>query len=160
VKRRPVNRHVQDAIAPMLGAGERLERSGPAWAVELRGRGPILFRARDLHELVLTDQRMLLFRRPRRLRSLATDDVVLAKRFPSFHVSAIHGLRPLLQLRLSTAADRGLLLEFRPRQRGLGRDLAERLGRARRGRRRPLALPPGDGPISADVPKAEPLPPP
>ncbi len=137
----------------MLGAGERLERSGPAWAVELRGRGPILFRARDLHELVLTDQRVLLFRRPRRLRSLATDDVVLAKRFPSFQVSVIHGLRPMLQLRLRTAGERGLLLEFRPRQRGLGRDLAERLGRRRRGRRAPLALPPGTDTPEADSPE-------
>jgi len=160
VKRKQVNRHVQDAVAPMLGSDERLERSGPAWALELGGRAPIFFRARDPHELVLTDQRLLLFRRPRRLRSLTADDVVLAKRFPSFRLEVLHGLRPMLQLRLRTAAERGLLLEFRPRRRGLGRDLAARLGRGRWGRRQPLALPPGDGPTAPVATKAERLPPP
>jgi hypothetical protein len=158
VKRKPVNRHVQDAVAPMLAAGERLERSGPAWAAELGGRAPVLFRARDLHELVLTDQRLLLLRRPRRMRSLTADDVVLAKRFPTFRLETLHGLRPMLQLRLRTSAERALLLEFRPRQRGLGRELAAQLGRGRRGRRHPLALPPGDGPVPVAT-KADRLPP-
>jgi len=144
VKRTRVRRQTEQAVAPMLAAGERLERSGPTWAVERRGRTPLLFRARDLHRVVLTDQRLLLFRRPRRGQPLSPDDLVLAKRFPSLQLDRVRGLRPMLQLRLRTPADRGIVLEFRPRQRGLGRDLETRVGGRRRGRKRSrLALPPG-----------------
>jgi hypothetical protein len=145
VKRTWVDRQVEEAIAPMLTAGERFERSGPTWAVERRGRTPLLFRARDLHRLVLTDQRLLLFRRPRRRRPPTPEDLVLAKRFPTFQLDRVRRLRPMLQLRLRTAADLGIVLEFRPRQRSLGRDLEDRVGERRPGgRRSPLALPPGD----------------
>ncbi len=127
----------------MLASGERVERSGPVWAVELRGRVPMLFRARDLHQIILTDQRLLLFRRPRRRTPLTPDDVVLAKRFPAYRLERVRGVRPMLQLRLRTPSERSLLLEFRPRQRGLGRDLAARLGYRRRRRQPPRALLPG-----------------
>jgi hypothetical protein len=112
----------------MLTKGEQLQRSGPAWAVEHRGKAPLLFRERDLHEVVLTDQRLILLTRPRRRRPLGVNNLVLAKRYTTFSLERARRLRPMLQLRVRTSADRVLILEFRPRDRRVARDLAAAVG--------------------------------
>ncbi|MGQ0805649.1 MAG: hypothetical protein ACT4PI_17535 [Actinomycetota bacterium] len=124
MNRKATRRQVETAVTPMLTKGEQLQRSGPAWAVEHRGKAPLLFRERDLHEVVLTDQRLILLTRPRRRRPLGVNNLVLAKRYTTFSLERARRLRPMLQLRVRTSADRVLVLEFRPRDRRVARDLA------------------------------------
>jgi hypothetical protein len=123
-------------VTPMLARDEAFRRAGHVWAVEERGRAPLFFRARDPHVLVLTDQRLVLFSRPRRRRPLSMNDLVIAKRYSTFTPVRARRFRPMLQLRLRTSADRVLVLEFRPRDRALARKLVRELGPPDTGRGR------------------------
>lgn len=123
-------------MTPMLARDEGFRRAGPVWAVEQRGRAPLFFQARDPHVLVLTDQRLVLFSRPRRRRPLSMNDLVIAKRYSTFTPVRARRFRPMLQLRLRTSADRVLVLEFRPRDRALARKLVRELGPPDTGRGR------------------------
>jgi hypothetical protein len=62
--------------------------------------------------------------------------MLLAKRHGTFTLDKTHGFAPLLQLRVRDTAGRLIALEFRPRDRRVGREIASLL-RERR------ALPPG-----------------
>lgn len=128
MNRKAARRQADAIVTPMLARDEVLRRTGPVWAVEDRGRVPMLFRARDQHVLVLTDQRLALFARPRRRRQLSVDDLVIAKRYSTFTLTRLRRARPMLQLRVRTGADRMLVLEFRPRDRALARELSRELG--------------------------------
>ena len=120
----------------MLARGELFRRAGPVWAVEEGGRAPLFFRARDPHVLVLTDQRLILFGRPRRRHPLSVNDLVIAKRYSTFTPVRARRFRPMLQLRLRTSADRVLVLEFRPRDRALARKVVREVGAPDTGRGR------------------------
>ncbi|MGH8982633.1 MAG: hypothetical protein ACRDY6_02005 [Acidimicrobiia bacterium] len=128
MNRKALRRQADAVVSPMLTRGELFRRAGPVWAVEQRGRAPLFLRARDLHVLVLTDQRLILFGRPRRRRPLGVNDLVIAKRYSTFTPVRARRFRPMLQLRLRTSADRVLVLEFRPRDRGLAHELVRELG--------------------------------
>jgi len=119
---------VEQLVTPMLSQGEELQRVVPAWAVEDRAGAPLLFRARDLHFLALTDQRLVLLERPRRRRPLAVTNLVLAKRYSTFTPERVRRVRPMAQVKLKTAGERVLVLEFRPRDRSAARALADALG--------------------------------
>lgn len=170
VNRKATRRQVETAVTPMLTKGEHLQRSGPAWAVEHRGKAPLLFRERDLHEVVLTDQRLILLTRPRRRRPLGVNNLVLAKRYTTFSLERARRLRPMLQLRVRTSADRVLVLEFRPRDRRVARDLADAVGPSssgppETGSAHPVAPEPAapeavtPGPAAAEPVRFEPPPP-
>jgi hypothetical protein len=122
-----MNQQIETAVQPLLTKGEEVRRSGPAWAVEQRGPALLLFRARDLHHVVLTDQRLILLTRPRRRRPLGVNNLVIAKKYSTFSLEKARRLRPMLQLRVRTAEGRLFVLEFRPRDRKVGRELADRL---------------------------------
>jgi hypothetical protein len=135
----------------MLAGGERVRGVSPVWAVEMRGRVPLLFRERDLYIIALTDQRLILFSAPRRGRPLTVSNLVLAKRYPSFELDRVTGGRLMLQIRLRTTDDRVLVLEFRPRDREVGREIVAALcsksdRSRRRGRRRKEPATVGDEP--------------
>jgi hypothetical protein len=165
VNRKATRRQVEAAVRPMLTKDEELRRSGPAWAVEHRGKAPLLFRARDLHEVVLTDQRFILLSRPQRRRPLGVKNLVLAKRYSTFSLERARRLRPMLQLRVRTSAERVLVLEFRPRDRKIARDLLAAMGPPRRGRRRPVPATPAPAtpepatpePVRLEPPEPEPV---
>jgi hypothetical protein len=157
VNRKTIRRQVDTAVTPILTKGEQLRRSGPAWALEQRGRAPLLFRARDLYEVLLTDQRLILLSRPRRRRPLGVNNVVLAKRYSTFSLEQARRLRPLLQLRVRTSADRVLVLEFRPRDRRVARDLAAELAPSPGGRTDPVEPAPVPEPVRLEPPVPEPV---
>ena len=92
------------------------------------GRVPLPFRARSRHYLALTDQRLILFQAPHRRRPLTTDEMLIAKRHSSFTLEKTRRYLPLLQVRIRDSADREIALEFRPRDRRVGRELATVLG--------------------------------
>ncbi len=116
------------ATKPSLGSGEHIRACSEVWAAECGGRVPLLFRARSRHYLALTDQRLILFQAPHRRRPLTADEMLIAKRHSSFTLEKTRRYLPLLQVRIRDSADREIALEFRPRDRRVGRELATVLG--------------------------------
>ena len=116
------------ATKPSLGSGESIRSCSEVWAAECGGRVPLLFRARSRHFLALTDQRLFLFDAPHRRRPLTADELLIAKRHSSFTLEKTRRYLPLMQVRIRDSADREIALEFRPRDRKVGRELATVLG--------------------------------
>lgn len=116
------------ATQPSLGSGEYIRSCSRVWAAETGGRVPLLFRARSRHYLALTDQRLILFQAPHRRRALTADEMLIAKRHGSFTLEKTRRYLPLLQVRIRDSADREIALEFRPRDRRVGREIATVLG--------------------------------
>jgi hypothetical protein len=116
------------ATQPTLGSGEYIRSCSKVWAAETGGRVPLLFRGRSRHYLALTDQRLILFQAPHRRRPLTADEMLIAKRHSSFTLEKTRRYLPLLQVRIRDSADREIALEFRPRDRSIGRELATVLG--------------------------------
>jgi hypothetical protein len=116
------------ATKSSLASGENIHYCTAVWATECGGRIPLLFRARSRHYLALTDQRLILFRAPRRRRPLSSEDLLIAKRHASFTLEKMRRYMPLMQVRIRDIADREIALEFRPRDRNVGRQLAAALG--------------------------------
>jgi hypothetical protein len=71
---------------------------------------------------------LILYRAPRRRRPLTTDEMLIAKRHSSFTLEKASRFSPLLQVRIRDSADREIALEFRPRDRKVGRELVNVLG--------------------------------
>jgi hypothetical protein len=115
------------ATKPSLASGENIRSCTAVWAAECGGRIPLLFRARSPHYLALTDQRLILFRAPRR-RPPTSDDLLIAKRHASFTLVKMRRYTPLMQVRIRDTAEREIALEFDPRDRKVGRQLAAALG--------------------------------
>jgi hypothetical protein len=116
------------ATKPSLGSGEYIRACSEVWAAECGGRVPLIFRARSRHYVAVTDQRVLLFQAPHRRRPLTADELLIAKRHSSFTLEKTRRYLPLLQVRIRDSADREIALEFRPRDRRVGRELATVLG--------------------------------
>jgi hypothetical protein len=128
VSRKRVREQIVAATKPSLGSDEYMSACGEVWATECGGRMPLLLRGRSRHYLALTDQRLILFRAPRRRRPLTSEELLIAKRHTAFTLERVRRFTPLLQVRIRYAADREIALEFRPRDRKVGRELAIALG--------------------------------
>lgn len=118
------------AAQAVLVPGERLATSGIGWACERRDGVPLLFQGRRQYWFVLTDRRLLVFRRRR--GGPTADDLVLAKRYDHLELDAVKRLRPLFQIHITTNAPRNKqgarhVLEFRPGHRGLAAELVRRV---------------------------------
>ena len=61
----------------------------------------------------------------------SADKMRIAKRYPTFTLENTRRFRPLLQLRIRDGSGRRIALEFRPRDRNVGRELASALGTRR-----------------------------
>lgn len=126
------------ATAPSLGSNEEITACSEVWATECAGRVPLLLKSRSRHYVALTDQRLILFRSPPRRRALSVDDLLIAKRHSAFTLDKLRRYLPLLQVRIRDATGREMAIEFRPRDRHVGEELAAALGGGRR--RRPDAI--------------------
>ena len=131
MRRKRVREKIIATTRLSLGSGEHIRSCSPVWATECGGRVPLLFRGRDLHYVAVTDRRLILYRAPRRRRPLTADKMLLAKRFPTFMLEKTRRFSPLLQLRIRDASGRRIALEFRPRDRKVGRELVSALGARR-----------------------------
>ena len=116
------------ATKPSLGSGEHIRAESEVWAAECGGRVPLFLRARSRHYVALTDQRLILFQAPPRRHPLTPDEILIAKRHSSFTLEKTRRYLPLLQVRIRDSADREIALEFRPRDRRVGREIAAVLG--------------------------------
>jgi hypothetical protein len=132
VGRKQDREQINAATKPSLGSGEHIRSCSAVWATECGARLPLLFRARSRHYVALTDQRLILFRAPRRRHPLTADEILIAKRHSSFALEKANRFSPLLQVRIRDSADRVIALEFRPRDRKVGRELVNVLGGAPR----------------------------
>jgi hypothetical protein len=137
VRRKRVREQIIAATQPTLGSGELIRSCSAVWATECGGRVPLLLRGRSLHYVAVTDRRLIVFGRPRRRRPLRPENMLIAKRHPSFALEKTRRFSPLFQLRLRDAGGRQIALEFRPRDRRVGQELVWLLGQRR-------ALPRGD----------------
>lgn len=137
MSRKRVRQQIIAATLPSLAAGEFIRSCSAVWATECGGRVPLALRGRSLHYVAITDRRLILFRRPRRRRPLRPENMLIAKRHPSFTLEKTKRFSPLLQLRVRDAGGRQIALEFRPRDRRIGQELVWLLGQRR-------ALPRGD----------------
>jgi hypothetical protein len=131
VGRKQVREEIVSTTRPSLASGEYIRSCSPVWATECGGRVPLLFRGRGLHYVAVTDRRLILFRAPRRRRKLTPEHMLIAKRHTSFMLEKSRRFAPLFQLRIRDASGREIALEFRPRDRKVGRDLANMLGMRR-----------------------------
>jgi hypothetical protein len=129
VGRKQDREQINAATKPSLGSGEHISACSAVWATECGGRLPLLFRARSRHYVALTDQRLILYRAPRRRHPLTADEILIAKRHSSFALEKASRFSPFLQVRIRDSADRVIALEFRPRDRKVGRELVNVLGR-------------------------------
>ena len=136
--RKRVREQIIAATTPSLGSNEYIGACSEVWATECGGRVPLLFKSRSRHYVALTDQRIILFRAPPRRRQLTADDILLAKRHSAFTLEKLRRYLPLLQVRIRDATGREIAIEFRPRDRHVGQELAATLGGGRR--RRPDAI--------------------
>ena len=116
------------ATKSSLGSGEHIRSCSAVWATDCAGGAPLIFRARSRHFVALTDQRLVLFRAPRRRHPLTADEMLIAKRHSSFTLERASRFSPLLQVRIRDSADREIALEFRPGDRMVGRELVNALG--------------------------------
>jgi hypothetical protein len=116
------------ATKPSLASGEFIRSCTAVLATEGNGRVPLLFRSRSRFFVALTDRRLILFRAHRGQRSLSVDELLFAKRHASFTLEKARRFTPRMQVRIRDAADREIALEFRPRDRKVGRELVTALG--------------------------------
>jgi hypothetical protein len=123
-------RRVSAAMADRLAPGERVLAGGFAWVAVPRPRVPLLVLMRRPHLLGLTDRRVMLWRLPRRNRPVDDSHVVFAAAHDELQLLEAHDRRPMFQIRLRTDDERQLVIELRPRDRGLARRLVEVLSPA------------------------------
>jgi hypothetical protein len=120
-----------------LGGDEHIVGAARVWATDTRSGVPLLFRQRHRYDLVVTDQRLILLARPRRVRvpwrraRRQPDAPAVAKRHGAFTILHIRRNAPLAQLRLGYDDGVALVLEFHPTDRGVARDLTGYIHRAR-----------------------------
>lgn len=129
--RKHLREQIIAATRGSLGSGEYIRSCSAVWATECSGNVPLLLRGRGLHYVVITDRRLILFRAPRRRHALTPENMLLAKRHPSFVLENARRFTPMFQLRMRDASGRRIALEFRPRDRKVGHELAWLLGQRR-----------------------------
>jgi hypothetical protein len=119
---------VEEAARWRLEIGEPLLAGGFTWIAFPRPQVRLWALARRGHLVGLTDRRLLIWSRPHEVRPADDSDLVLDAPFADVTLDSVHALTPMLQLRLTTDSGRQLVLEFRPRDRRIGRRIADALG--------------------------------
>jgi hypothetical protein len=141
---------VEEAARWRLAIGESLVAGGFTWIAFPRPQVSLLFIARRPHLVGISDRRLMIWARPHEVRPAEDQDLVLDAPFDEVTVEELRTFSPMLQLRLATATGRKLVLEFRPRDRKLGHQIAEALG----GPVGPKGARDGAEPPSSEVPAA------
>lgn len=118
---------LHQASEPLLGPDEQFVTGCAVWMADRRARVPLLFIGRAIYLLALTNTRLLVFDTPRRGRPLLDGDLLLARRFETLELLSSRSWTPMAQIRVAPAAGREVVLEFRPRDRGVRRTLLQAL---------------------------------
>jgi len=110
-----------------LASGEHVLSCGSVWVTEFGGRGPLRSGDRSLLYVAVTDQRLIFVRAPRRRSPISADTIVIAKRHAAITLDKRRRFLRTLQLRIRIG-DRKFVLEFPPRDRKVGQEVATALG--------------------------------
>jgi hypothetical protein len=117
--------HLRRAVEPLLLPDETFLTGCSVWMADQRSRVPLLFTGRAIYVVAITSERMLVFDTPRRGRPLLEADLLLQRRHDALELLRARARRPMLQLRIAPAPERVVVLEFRPRDRWVGRQLVK-----------------------------------
>jgi hypothetical protein len=115
--------HLRHAVEPLLQPNESFLTGCAAWMADRRPRVPLLFTGRAVYLLSITSARLFVFDTPRRGRPLLEADLLLQRRHEALDLLRVRSHVPMLQLRIAPAPDRLVILEFRPRDRPVARQL-------------------------------------
>jgi hypothetical protein len=110
-----------------LASGEHVLSCGSVWATEYGGRVPLRFGDHSLLYVAVTDQRLIFVRAPRRRRPITAASIVIAKRHAALTLEKTRRFLRTLRLRIRVG-DRKFVLEFPPRDRKVGQEVATALG--------------------------------
>jgi hypothetical protein len=119
--------HLRRAVEPLLRPDETFVAGCSVWMADRRSGIPLVLTGRAIYVLGLTSERMLVFDTPRRSRPLLEADLLMQRRFEALELLRARTRLPMLQLQIAPAPDRVVVLEFRPRDRHVGRGLVETL---------------------------------
>jgi hypothetical protein len=127
VGRKRVCEQIIATLKSSLASGEHVLCCGSVWATECGGRVPLRFGDGALLYVAVTDQRLIFVRAPRRRRPITADSIVIAKRHAALTLEKTRRFLLTLQLRIRIG-DRKFVLEFPPRDRKVGQEVATALG--------------------------------
>jgi hypothetical protein len=127
VGRKRVCEQIIATLKSSLASGEHVLSCGSVWATEYGRRGPLRFGGPSLLYVAVTDQRLIFVRAPRRQRPITADSIVIAKRHAALTLEKRRRFLRTLQLRIRIG-DRKFVLEFPPRDRKVGQEVATALG--------------------------------
>ena len=127
VGRKRVCEQIIASLKSSLASGEHVLSCGSVWATEYGRRGPLRFGDPSLLYVAVTDQRLIFVRAPRRQRPITAESIVIAKRHDALTLDKTRRLLRTLQLRIRIG-DRKFVLEFPPRDRKVGQEVATALG--------------------------------
>ena len=125
--RKQVCEQIIATLKSSLASGEHVLSCGSVWATEYGGRVPLRFGDRSLLYVAVTDQRLIFVRAPRRRRPITADSILIAKRHTALTLDKKRRFLRTLQLRIRIG-DRKFVLEFPPRDRKVGQEVATALG--------------------------------
>jgi hypothetical protein len=121
VRRATLQREVTSAVIPRLQPGEDVVGAAAVWVTTPRNRLQRAVSARRLLPAAITEQRLVLFRRPEK-GTIEGGGIALEVPLAHLRVDGV-GRLPLWQVRLRAGRTREIVVEFRPRDRWLGREL-------------------------------------
>jgi hypothetical protein len=119
--------HLRRATEPLLRADETFLTGCAVWMADQRPKVPLFFTGRAIYVLGLTTERLLVFDTPRRSRPLLEADLLMQRRLEALDLLRVRTRLPMLQVQIAPAPERVVVLEFRPRDRRIGRQLVELL---------------------------------
>jgi hypothetical protein len=119
--------HLRRATEVLLKPDESFLAGCAVWMADQRPKVPLIFTGRAVYLLAVTTERLLVFDTPRRGRPLLEADLLLQRRHDALELLQVRSRIPMLQLRISPAPERVVILEFRPRDRSVARKLIKLL---------------------------------
>jgi hypothetical protein len=142
VRRATLQREVTSAVLPQLEPGEDVVGAAAVWITTPRSRLQRAVSARRLLPAAITERRLVLFRQPEK-GAIERGGVALEVPLSHLRVDGV-GRLPLFQVRLRARRTREIVVEFRPRDRWLGRELVHMVEDppAARPRTPPATIPP------------------
>ncbi|MGH9027274.1 MAG: hypothetical protein ACRDWD_14340 [Acidimicrobiia bacterium] len=156
MRRATLQRKATSAVLPRLEAGEDVLGAAAVWVTTPRSRLQRFVSSRRLLPAAVTEHRLVLFRPPEK-GEIDSGSVALEVPFSQLRLDGV-GHLPLLQVRLRAGRTREIVVEFRLRDRGLGRELAGMVkdGVASRPASQPAPRPPTSGRRPAPPPASGP----
>jgi hypothetical protein len=122
MSRETTRARAETLLAPHREPGEELLGASIAWVATVGARGTVFFVGRHRRLLVLTDRRLLAWRKPRRGGAPG-----LAASIAALRLEAEHPTKPFVQL-LAASGDSTVVIELRHRDRAFARAVTRVLG--------------------------------